>query len=92
MTTTTMTTTTRTIAGHEITLTPGRRYLAFILNVRRGKTRAQRVCRIKVIDITDGFNEFADSAWTVDGIVQNTARLFVNEFNAGVDGVEGRDW
>lgn len=81
---------TRTIAGHAIQLTVGRRYLAS-RPMAKG-TRGERFV-VSITDTTDGFTTRESSASIrFPGLGYDDANALINAFNDGVTSYEGRIW
>jgi hypothetical protein len=88
---------TRTIAGHALTLTAGRRYLAsrpmissrlMASQAARGRVRFD----VKITDITDGYAIDAKPAAVVPGLGYEEANEVLRRFNNGETSFEGRVW
>ncbi|MFL6141694.1 MAG: hypothetical protein ACJ72N_07465 [Labedaea sp.] len=80
-------TTTRTIAGHDITLTPGRRYHAVHNTLKSGEHF------VNIHDVTESFYLYSRPAWKVTGLGYRDAKQLVREFNANAAGrSSGRIW
>lgn len=79
--------TTRIIAGHELTLQPGRRYLAGRPPAERG-----RECYpVRILDITNGIRPDAHPAAMVECLTYDQANELLRAFN-GSDSFQGRIW
>jgi hypothetical protein len=70
---------TKTVAGHAITLTPGRRYIVG----RDIGTRGRTEFTVEVKDITDGLSVFSKTVWEVTGLSYKAANALLAEFNNG---------
>lgn len=77
-----MSTSTKSIAGHPITLTNGERYRAYRNMAKLGRTEY-------TIKIEDDCNNIAIVLPPVD---YNLANDFLNEFNNGQTSFDGRIW
>jgi hypothetical protein len=86
--TATQPTRTRRIAGHDLTLTPGRTYLASRPAFYRGKTRFD----VSITDITDGYSIYARPEVTLAGLTYDQANRVLRLFNNGPTSFSGRTW
>ena len=73
------------IAGHSITLTPGRNYLA-------ARPMAERGRRVYPVRITARDAGSRQHVLTVPGLTYTQANDFLADFNNGVISLSGRDW
>jgi hypothetical protein len=83
-----MTTTTRRIAGHAFTLTPGRTYMASRPMARRGMTRFD----VSITDVTHGFDINAKPVAVVPGLDYDAANDLLAAFNDAECYAMGRGW
>ena len=83
-----MLTKTQTIAGHEITLDLGRRYLALRPIAARGMTSFD----VTIRDITESVDFDARPCLVIPGLSYEAANQLLNEFNNGPTSFEGRIW
>ena len=74
--------TTKTIAGHTFTLTPGRQYRA-----ERPMDDGREVFTVSIKDLESG-----DIAAEVDGLTYDDANDLLTRFNDGASSWEGRQW
>lgn len=81
MTDQTPTTKTQTIAGHEITLAPG-----WYIATRPIASRGRKTYPITIH--AEGWH----TVLTLDPMSYNDANDFLNAFNNGATGFDGRDW
>jgi len=81
-----MNTTTRTIAGHDITLTAGERYLA----ERPMASRGRREYPVTIRRFVDGRPDKV--AATIDGLTYEAANALLAAFNSGTTSFDGRVW
>jgi hypothetical protein len=81
------TTRTKTIAGHEITLAAGRRYLAS----RPMASQFQQHFGVKISDITDGIAREV-SVQRIGNLSREQANAFLRAFNHGKVSFDGRMW
>ena len=77
---------TRTIAGHEITLVTGVRYVAS----RPMATRGRKTYPISISDISLGWSDHA--VLTLPAMTYDEANDFLAAFNNGATSFEGRVW
>jgi hypothetical protein len=82
------TTTTRILAGHELSLTPGRRYLA----TRPMARDLGQLFDVKITDVTDGVRIDAHAAAVVEDLTYDEANKLLAAFNSGETSFEGRIW
>lgn len=80
--------TTKTIAGHAITLVPGRRYLSG----RDMGTRGRTEFTVEIKDITEGASIFSPVACEITGLSYKAANALLNAFNNGPTSFVGRVW
>lgn len=78
-----MTQVTRTIAGHEVSLTAGVRYVA-------SRPIATHYRKVFPVNITKAFSGIP--AVTIPDLTYEQANQFINEFNNGSISFEGRVW
>lgn len=79
--------TTKTIAGHKITLERGQRYMAG----RPFASRGRKIYPITIYRITHGF-DFQNKAGTIDGLTYDQANELLEAFNNGTTSFDGRVW
>lgn len=79
---------TKSIAGHEITLAKGRRFLASRDMGTRGRTEYD----VEIRDITEGMSIFSKTAWEVTGLSYKQANALLAAFNDGPTSFSGRVW
>ena len=80
--TTNNTQTTRRVAGHSITLTTGRWYIASRPMAERGRTTYP-------VTISDDTN---DAVLTIANLTYDAANKLINAFNNGATSFDGRIW
>jgi len=79
--------TTKTIAGHKITLTRGERYWAG----RPFASRGRKTYPVTIYPISNGFS-FQNTAARIDGLSYDEANRLLEAFNNGTTGLDGRVW
>ena len=79
--------TTKTIAGHKITLTRGQRYMAG----RPFASRGRKTYPVTIYQITHGFS-FQNGVATIDGLTYDQANDLLTAFNNGTTSFDGRVW
>ena len=79
--------TTKTIAGHKITLTRGQRYMAG----RPFASRGRKTYPVTIYQITHGFS-FQNGVATIDGLSYDQANDLLTVFNNGTTSFDGRVW
>ena len=82
--------TSRTIAGHSITLQPGCRYRADRQFIKCGRTIYP--VSIRVLQDGDSFAPFAEPVFVVDGLTYDAANELLAAFNDGETSFDGRVW
>lgn len=83
---------TRRIAGREITLEAGRRYLASRPMVDRRCRVDERWLSVKITDITEGFRVASHPAAMLDPMTYDESNRFLRAFNDGASSFAGRIW
>ena len=79
--------TTKTIAGHKITLTRGHRYMAG----RPFASRRRKTYPVTIYQITNGFS-FQNGVAAIDDLTYDQASELLAAFNNGTTSFDGRVW